>query len=113
MPTLRFLEGARLKGRRFKQGETAVLSNDDVNFLVGKGLGLIEGTLDPVHVSEQEEHSVDVAKVLDENWTHKELLEDIEEAGIEVDKSLNKGKLIAAIIESDQADKLLEMLEEE
>lgn len=113
MPTIRFLEGARLKGKRFKRGDTAVLSNEDVNFLVGKGLGVIEGTFESVQEAEKEDDSVDAAKVIDENWTHKELLVDVEELGIEIDKSLAKGKMIAAIIESGQEKKLLDMLEEE
>lgn len=113
MPTFRFTEGARLKGERFKQGEKAVLSNEDVNFLVGKGLGVIEGTIEPVQEMDPENDTLDVAKIIDENWTHKELLEDIEVTGIDVDKTLTKGKMIAAIIESGQEQKLLEMLEEE
>lgn len=113
MPTIRFLEGARLKGKRFKQGETAVLNNEDVNFLVGKGLGVIEGLIETVDDNGQEDDSLDVAKIIDENWTHKELLEDVESTGIDVDKSLTKGKMITAIIESGQEQKLLEMLEEE
>lgn len=123
MPQLEFLTHTRYQGERFRKGDIVELSEKDVKFLVANGLAIVHVALDEESsdVGTDEDDSADrvpekveVAKQIDEEWKLDELREDMDEVGIVgIDKSLKKADLIEAIIESGQAQKLLDMLEDE
>lgn len=123
MPQLEFLTHTRYQGERFRKGDIVELSEKDVKFLVANGLAVVHVALDEESsdVGTDEDDSADrvpekveLAKQIDEEWKLDELREDMDEVGIVgIDKSLKKADLIEAIIESGQAQKLLDMLEDE
>lgn len=123
MPQLEFLTHTRYQGERFRKGDIVELSEKDVKFLVANGLAVVHVALDEessdVRTDEDDSadrvpEKVELAKQIDEEWKLDELREDMDEVGIVgIDKSLKKADLIEAIIESGQAQKLLDMLEDE
>lgn len=123
MPQLEFLTHTRYQGERFRKGDIVELSEKDVKFLVANGLAVVHVALDEesTDVGTDEAGSTDrvpekieLAKQIDEEWKLDELRDDMDEVGIVgIDKSLKKADLIEAIIESGQAQKLLDMLEDE
>ena len=123
MPQLEFLTHTRYQGERFRKGDIVELSEKDVKFLVANGLAVVHVALDEESsdVGRDEDDSADrvpekveLAKQIDEEWKLDELRDDMDEVGIVgIDKSLKKADLIEAIIESGQAQKLLDMLEDE
>lgn len=123
MPQLVFLAHTRYQGERFRKGDIVELSEKDVKFLVANGLAVVHVALDEelTDVGTDEGGSTDrvpekieLAKQIDEEWKLDELRDDMDEVGIVgIDKSLKKADLIEAIIESGQAQKLLDMLEDE
>lgn len=125
MPQLEFLAHTRYQGERFRKGDIVELSEKDVKFLVANGLAVVHVALDldeeSTDVGTDEGGSTDrvpekieLAKQIDEEWKLDELRDDMDEVGIVgIDKSLKKADLIEAIIESGQAQKLLDMLEDE
>ena len=123
MPQLEFLTHTRYQGERFRKGDIVELSEKDVKFLVANGLAVVHVALDEESsdVGTDEDDSADrvpekveLAKQIDEEWKLDELRDDMDEVGIVgIDKSLKKADLIEAIIESGQAQKLLDMLEDD
>lgn len=98
------------------------LSEKDVKFLVANGLAVAHVALDEESTdvgtddssSDRVPEKVELAKQIDEEWKLDELRDDMDEVGIVgIDKSLKKADLIEAIIESGQAQKLLDLLEDE
>ena len=73
-----------------------------------------EWKLDEGGSTDRVPEKIELAKQIDEEWKLDELRDDMDEVGIVgIDKSLKKADLIEAIIESGQAQKLLDMLEDE
>lgn len=123
MPQLEFLTHTRYQGERFRKGDIVELSEKDVKFLVANGLAVVHVALDEestdvgtdeVGSTDRVPEKIELAKQIDEEWKLDELRDDMDEVGIVgIDKSLKKADLIEAIIESGQAQKLLDMLEDE
>ncbi|WP_031422990.1 hypothetical protein [Exiguobacterium sp. NG55] len=123
MAKLRFLTHTRYQGKRFRKGDIVELSEKDVKFLVANGLAVAYVALDEESTdvgtdeggsSDRLPEKVELAKQIDEEWKLDELRDDMDEVGIVgIDKSLKKADLIEAIIESGQAPKLLDMLEDD
>lgn len=123
MAKLRFVTHTRYHGERFRKDDIVELSEKDVKFLVANGLAIAQVAIDEesADVGTDEDDSADrvpekieLAKQIDEEWKLDELRDDMDEVGIVgIDKSLKKADLIEAIIESGQAKKLLDMLEDE
>lgn len=123
MPQLEFLTHTRYQGERFRKGDIVELSEKDVKFLVANGLAVVHVALDEestdvgtdeVGSTDRVPEKIELAKQIDEEWKLDELRDDMDEVGIVgIDKSLKKADLIEAIIESGQAEKLLDMLEDE
>lgn len=123
MAKLRFVTHTRYRGERFRKDDIVELSEKDVKFLVANGLAVAHVAIDEesADVGTDEDDSMDrvpekieLAKQIDEEWKLDELRDDMDEVGIVgIDKSLKKADLIEAIIESGQAQKLLDMLEDE
>ena len=123
MAKLRFVTHTRYHGERFRKDDIVELSDKDVNFLIANGLAVAHVTIDEeaddVGTNEDDPEDrvpekAELAKQIDEEWKLDELRDDMDEVGIMgIDKSLKKADLIEAIIESGQAQKLLDMLEDE
>ncbi|WP_321285051.1 hypothetical protein [Exiguobacterium profundum] len=123
MAKLRFTTHTRYQGKRFRKDDIVELSEKDVKFLVANGLAVAHVALDEETTdvgtdeggsSDRVPEKVELAKQIDEEWKLDELRDDMDEVGIVgIDKSLKKADLIESIIESGQAQKLLDLLEDE